>query len=175
MIGKLSLASAIFFSLLACVSEPAQTEQIKTAIMRYNQLLMEGYQKLSMNPLQEVATKEQAEKAYYHMAALGEGGMRMESKLKKIDYQEIKFPSQDEVCVTTREIWDFSHNDLRTGEKKYEQKDFAYLTKYELKREGNRWMIQKINAVEGDPAKKTEPPKWFSTRRPVSPPPRVPN
>ena len=165
MIKKLSLLLVLFWVVAACSPVSEENTQLKSVINRYNQLLVQGYTTLNMNPLQEVATKELAEKAYYHMAALGEGGMRMESKLKKIDFKEVKFLKPGEVYVITRETWDFSHNDVKTGEKKYEQKDFDYETKYELKKEDTRWMIQKINAVEGNPSKKTEAPKWFSTPR----------
>lgn len=45
--------------------------QVKNVIRRYNEFLIYGYKNLNMNPLHEVAAPEVAEKAYYHMAAIG--------------------------------------------------------------------------------------------------------
>ena len=72
-------------------------------IVRYNQLLSEGYKTINMTKLQEVATQELAEKAYYHMAAIGEGQSRMVSELKKINFVESDC-SKPSICrVVTRE------------------------------------------------------------------------
>lgn len=116
--------------------------------MRYNQLLVEGYRTLNMNSLLEVASRERAESAYFHMAALGEAGIRMESAQKKIEFQELKFPKPGEAVVITREVWDFSHKDIASGALKFERKDFVYRNRYELRRDGSRWIIHTIRTVD---------------------------
>lgn len=127
-------------------------DQVKNTIMRYNQLLVYGYDKLNMNPLQEVATVRQAEKAYHHMAAIGEGGVRMTSAVKKTDFTKITFPIPEKAEVKTRELWDFAYNDIKTGVKKEEMKDFVYLMNYWLERQNGRWIIVDIRAAEETPA-----------------------
>jgi len=138
---------------------------IKNIIVRYNELLTFGYQNLNMNPLQEVATLNQAEKAYFHMAALGEGNVRMVSHLNKIDFDRVTFPEPHKAVIRTRETWDFSYTDIKTGEKKEEQKDFVYFMTYTIEQKDNRWLITDIAASsEERPIKKTGPRKFRGDR-----------
>lgn len=132
-------------------SEPA----VKGAIMRYNQLLSDGYRSLNMNPVQEVATPEQATKLYHHMAALGEGRIRMDSTLKNIQFVKVAFPTNKEATVNTRETWDFTHLDIGTGKKIYEERDFVYEMEYGLKSDGGgHWLIHKVTTLGGEGARK---------------------
>lgn len=116
-------------------------------VERYNQLLAEGYKKLNMTSLQEVATSEQAEKAYVHMAAIGEGKMRMISQLKKLDFIYIDTSKPKQCRVTTREIWDFSYYNIQTGIKLEEEKDYVYHVAYVLEKRNGQWIITTISAT----------------------------
>ncbi|OGW25223.1 MAG: hypothetical protein A2X59_12555 [Nitrospirae bacterium GWC2_42_7] len=139
-------AIAVLTMLILLSGCSKETARIQDTVIRYNQLLIEGYKSLNMNPLQEVATKEQATKLYYHMAALGEADIRMHSQLKKIDFQGVTFPGSDKAVVMTREVWDFAHMDIRSGEKIYEEKGFIYNVSYELMKDKERWLIEKVVA-----------------------------
>ena len=121
-------------------------ELVKKIVERYNVLLAAGYKNLDMNPLQEVATVEQAEKAYTHMAAIGEGTVRMVSRLKKIDYVQVLFPREDKGVVRTREIWDFAYTDIKSGRKNEEVTDFPYDVSYTLEKKDGRWLITDVVA-----------------------------
>lgn len=147
-------------------------DQVKNVILRYDQLLVYGYENLNMNSLQEVTTHEQAEKAYYHMAAIGEGGVRMTSHLNKIDFTQVSFPTAAKAVVKTREIWDFAYNDIKTGVKKEEKKDFVYLMNYTLEYQNGRWLIMEASAgSEEKPGQKTEPRRFQGDGQVVSSPP----
>ncbi|WP_298268795.1 hypothetical protein [Geobacter sp.] len=124
-------------------------QQVQGTIRRYNQLLIDGYRKMNMNPLQEVATPEQAEKLYFHMAALGEGRLRLDSTLKNISFVNIDMAKPDEATVVTRETWDYTHVNLNTGGKFDEEKDFVYEMKYTLKRRDGRWIITNVATLGG--------------------------
>lgn len=118
-------------------------DEVKNIIMRYNELLAFGYANLTMTPLQEVANKAQAQKSYYHMAALGEGGVKMRSQFKQIEFMKIDFNAPGKTHVETREVWDYAYHDVNTGAKKEneEKKDFVYLMTYTLEQSGGRWFI----------------------------------
>ncbi len=130
---------------------------VKDTVKRYTQLLSEGYKTLNMNPLQEVATAELAEKAYYHMSAIGEGSTRMISKLKSIDFIETGFSSAKSSRVVTKEIWDFYYTELKTGARGNELKDYEYTVVYTLELQKNRWIITNIAATGED---RKEMPSW---------------
>lgn len=127
-----------------------RTDAVKNVVLRYNELLAFGYEHLDMTPLQEVTSERQAEKAYFHMAAIGEGGVRMLSRLNRIDFTGVSFPSPGKASVRTREVWDFAYHDIKSGTKKEDEKDFGYLMTYTLEEESGRWLITDSAAAGGD-------------------------
>ncbi len=149
MIKSLGVICLLFFALAACSRESADEKQVKDTVMRYNQLLAEGYQKLNMNPLQEAATTKQAEKAYFHMAALGEGRVRMESTLKKIKFIDMTIQQENKATVRTKEVWDFRHINIDTKQVVLEKKDFEYIITYELLKERGSWLVANVIVAEG--------------------------
>jgi hypothetical protein len=132
-------------------------EDAHTIIKRYNQLLSEGYKATNMTKLQEVATAELSEKAYYHMAAIGEGKSRMVSELKKLDFVETDCSKSATCRVVTKEIWDFAYADILTGARSNEVKDYRYDVQYVLENKQGRWLITEITAT-GEERK--ELPAW---------------
>ncbi|BBA69239.1 hypothetical protein YM18_0691 [Geobacter sulfurreducens] len=125
------------------------TGEVEATIRRYNDLLVQGYRVQNMNPLMEVTTHEHALKLYHHMAALGEGQLRMESKLKRIRFLNIERRGNSEATVETEETWDFTHYRMATNEKYAEEKDFIYRMGYVLNKENGRWLITGVNTISG--------------------------
>lgn len=124
-----------------------EADQVKNLIMRYNELLVFGYANLNMTPLQEVTTERQAQKTYFHMAAIGEGGARMRSRPVKVDFTEVSFPVPGTARVRTREVWDFAYHDITTDRKNEEKKGFVYLMTYTLVKSEGQWRITDTSAV----------------------------
>ena len=135
----------------------SSAEESHKLIVRYNQLLSEGYKTTNMTKLQEVATPELSEKAYYHMAAIGEGKSRMVSELKKIDFVETDCAAQTKCRVVTKEKWDFAYANIATGARSNEVKDYVYDVQYLLENRQRKWVITEITAT-GEERK--ELPSW---------------
>ena len=162
-------------SLIGCIPSAGKEDApLKEVIMRYNMLLAEGYRKLNMNPLQEVATREQAEKLYFHMAAIGEGRLRLESTLKDIKFVKVVVGKDDQATAETKEIWDFTHIDINTGSKFAEEKDFIYEIGYTLKKLNGRWLITNVATISGTSTNTVIPwpqiDRKGQLKRPVTPP-----
>jgi hypothetical protein len=136
-------------ALSGCNGGSPEEGAVKGTIMRYNQLVSEGYRKADMNRMQEVTTREQAEKLYYHMAALGEVHLRMDSTLKDITFLSIVLSAPDQASAETREIWDFTQQEIKTGKVFAQEKDFVYRMGYLLKKSNGRWMVSNANTIEG--------------------------
>jgi hypothetical protein len=134
-------------------------ELVKKIVERYTYLVAEGYKNLDMNPLQEVATNAEAEKAYIHMAAIGEGTSRLISQMKKISYEFVQFPTESTAVVRTKEIWDFSHTDIKSGKKTGEILDFPYDVTYTLEKKEGRWLITDIVASSEKDARENMKPQ----------------
>ncbi|MBT0665657.1 hypothetical protein KI809_15210 [Geobacter pelophilus] len=143
------LLTLFICGITACAPTGSKDKPIKAAIMRYNQLLADGYRSMNMNPLQEVATVDQATKLYHHMAALGEGKLRMDSSLKGIAFVKIDQPKPAEATVQTKETWNFTHINITTGKKFAEEHGFIYEMKYSMKQDGNRWLITNVDTISG--------------------------
>jgi len=135
----------------------AAAETTHSLIAKYNGLLSEGYKTTDMTKLQEVTTPELAEKAYYHMAAIGEGKSRMVSELKKLDFVETDCAKPAMCRVVTKEIWDFAYADILTGARSNEVKDYRYDVQYVMENKQGRWLITEITAT-GEERK--ELPAW---------------
>ena len=132
-------------------------ESSRKLILRYNKLLSDGYKTTNMTTLQEVATKELAEKAFYHMAAIGEGKSRLVSDLKKISFDETDCSKPARCRVVTKETWDFGYADLLTGKRSNEVNDYIYHVQYVLEIREGHWLLTEINAT-GEERK--ELPAW---------------
>ncbi len=129
---------------------PSVGNSPEETVKRYNQLLADGYKSLNMTQLQEVASTDQAEKAYIHMAAIGEGKVRMVSRLKKIDFQPEQTPKSGQCRLTSHEVWDFAYEDITSGAKSGEEKDYAYDVTYLLQMNNGRWQVIDVKATGED-------------------------
>jgi hypothetical protein len=133
----------------ACARETEEQRLVKAVVVRYNQLVAECYRAHNMNPMQEVATKDQAEKLYIHMAAIGEGQLRLESTLKDIAFKKIDISKPDRATVETKEVWDFTNIDIKANKVFAQEKDFIYEMGYELNKKDGRWIVTNVVTVNG--------------------------
>lgn len=160
----MKLAALLVFILIAALSgckdstpgKPGATGSQSTSdpekvshklIERYNSLLSEGYKSTDMTKLQEVTTPELAEKAYYHMAAIGEGKSRLVSEVKNIDFVVTDCATAGKCRVVTKEKWDFAYADIVTGARSNEVKNYFYDVQYLLENRQGRWLITEITAT----------------------------
>lgn len=136
---------------------PQETSQ--ALIRRYNQLLADGYRNLNMTPLQEVVTEDLANKAYYHMAAIGEGRNRMDSRLKSIEFVKTELLRPDRCQVQTREVWDYVYSEIATGKRVDAVNGYIYHVFYTVENKAGRWVITTIVA-NGDPDSEKKVSSW---------------
>src|SRR4030042_2381746 len=127
------------------------TVAVKDTILKYNQLLSEGYAKMNMTPLREVATDEHALKVYHHMAALGEAKIRMESQLVNIEFLDIQFPQKYSAKVKTKEKWDYTHVNIGTKMPATTVvQGLLYKLSYELIKKNGKWLVSSVSVLEGN-------------------------
>ena len=131
------------------VATAKDTQAVKDTILRYNQLLAEGYARMNMTPLREVATEGRTQKVYHHMSALGEAKIRMESQLVDIEFLDIKLPEKDLARIKTKERWNYTH--INIGSKMPSQtvgQGLIYKLSYELVRKDDRWFVSSVSVLE---------------------------
>ena len=114
---KAILLFLVLFIVCGCsAQETAGQLEIKDTVRTYNRLLNEGYKSLNMAPLNRVATQRRTVKAYHHMAALGEGGIRMEARIEQIQFLKVTRYSPEKAEVQTRERWNCYYYNIESGE-----------------------------------------------------------
>ncbi len=124
-----------------------QTEEVKQTVLRYTQFLAEGYARLSMGGLPEVATEKQTDKLYFHMAALGEGDAKMLANLDALGFDSVTFPGDQQAEAHTHEKWHYVYHAISTGEQRYANEVF-YRMIYRLVKKENSWLVDEVRVIE---------------------------
>jgi len=148
-------AVLVVILMVACnVQERSKVDPkvLEDTIIRYNSLLAEGYRTLNMNPLIQAATKESAQKAYYHMAALGEERRRMEATLERITFLHSTVTDETHAEMETDEEWKYVHYNIDTKEE-VSRNSVHYRLKYLLVMEGGKWLVSDIEIEKEESGK----------------------
>lgn len=123
-----------------------RAEAVRTAVREYNHRLVRAYAMMDMNELSGVATREQAQKEFYLMSALGEGHVRMVSVLRSIEFGPVTFQGQTKASVETTETWDYKHVSLDTSATIREEHGVEYHLRYELIDQGGAWLVSSVES-----------------------------
>lgn len=116
---------------------------LQAAVTWYCALLADGYRTLNMNPLSQVATPQQATKAYYYMAATGEAGLKMDATLKKIEFTAFREIGPNKAEVATDESWDYLFIEIKSGKAQFTNR-VSYTMTYHLEEQEGRWLVAAI-------------------------------
>lgn len=147
MIKKSIALLLLAVAVVSCSSvDTREAEQVRETVKRYNTQLAQGYATMNMGGLARVAEEPQTAKVYFHMAALGEGRIRMMSELKDISFKDIRFAAATSASVKTREVWDFRHVNIDTGKVERDEKGFVYRTNYHLAKKNGAWWVRDVTA-----------------------------
>ncbi len=144
----LMLLTVIVFLSGCTKSDKKEVELIKQSVMRYDQLLEAAYVMMVPGPLKEIATEEQTRKVMHHMYALKEGGIRIESELKEMEFLDINFLDDKRAIVRTKEIWDFRQVNFKTDKVVLDEKDVIHNLSYELIKENDKWLVNSVSVAE---------------------------
>ncbi len=149
--------------ILACVvvapgcaalgSASSDAAEVEATVNAYNNALSEAFVSLDMNALSSTATEKQAQEEYYLMAALGEGGVLMESSMTSIEFGDTVFSGADRASITTTETWDYDHVSLDTSETVRSERGVVYRLQYDLVLEDGHWLVDGVTSrdeIEGD-------------------------
>lgn len=136
------------------IDNPEEIEKVKMTVMLYDSLLAKGYRSLDMKTLAEAATEERVTKAFYHMAALGESGVKMDSTLQDIKFLDIKVVSPDKAEVITDEKWDYTYINIESDKQVYDN-SVEYKLRYNMVKMDKRWLVEDIK-VEYSKENKSE-------------------
>jgi hypothetical protein len=140
--------AAVLVLVAGCTPALSADEQaIRAIITRYNTLLADGYRALNMTSMSEVASQLQAEAEYIHMSSLAEGGIRLDSQLKQLEFVRVSIEATS-AQAETRETWDYRQYSRATGALVMEQKGLVYHLAWDLaKQDGGTWLVTDVRAI----------------------------
>lgn len=116
---------------------------IEKTIVWYTAFLADCYRSLNTQTLDRVATRKMVDTTYFHMAAIGEAGVKMDSKLKKITFSPLKEIGPDTVEVPAEEDWDYTYWDIMTGKRLFDNTVHYRLT-YQLEHKTDKWLVSDV-------------------------------
>ena len=151
----LSIIGCLFLLVAGCgqkAGEVPPKENFKETIRIYNGLLADGYRRQNMNHLIHAATEKKATKAYYHMAALGEGGVKMDSNLRELEVIGNKHLADNKAEVTCKERWEYRYINIYNGTSS-PLLTANYTTRYRLVKEKEKWLVSSVTILYSDRAK----------------------
>lgn len=139
---------------------------VRATIERYNAMLADGYRALDMNGMTQVATPVQAESEYIHMSSLAEGGVRLDSELKKIEFVRVSIEATSAVAET-RETWDYRQISRSSGKPVLVQEGLVYELAWDLQKQPDgKWLVSDVRAIS---TTQTSEPTVLGTITPVPP------
>lgn len=138
----------LLFLSFACAG---QNEDLQNAVRNYNMLLAQGYRTMDMTPLAAAATPDRVMKAYHHMAALGEGGMKMDASIDDIRFDTLKLLTSTEAEVVTKESWHYRYVALE-HDKPGKESAVRYTVLYRLIHAGEKWLVADLQILSSDKA-----------------------
>lgn len=136
--------------MFGCVGQSVEEGAIRDTVLRYNRLLAEGYSRMSMEPLLEVAAREEFSRVNHHMLALRSAGLRLESRLVKLEFTDVKIENPGAARATTREYWDFAQIGATSGRENLGARNVLHLLAYDLCKEGDVWRVQRVTPLDGN-------------------------
>jgi len=74
-----------------------------------------------------------------------------------LQFVRVDFPVPGEAAVETREVWDFTHYRIATGEKFAEEKGFVYRMSYALRQLQGKWVVAGVGVISGEATHTTIP------------------
>lgn len=128
---------------------------LREAIRQYCLLLAEGYQALDMNKLGFVATPEERERVYRHMAALGEARTRMVATLLRLDFVAAREVTPIVAQVRTRERWTYAYVNMDSGTT-LTSNTVEYTLEYHLHKRHEQWLVASVEILASGEGKGQE-------------------
>ena len=147
------IAVLVLLTASACEQKPpappADSRQptIEKTVTWYNAFLADSYRSLNTEALNRFASTKMVDTVYFHMAAIGEAGVKMDSKLKKITFTPLKETAPNTVEISTKEEWDYTYWDIKTGKRMFDN-SVQYSLTYKLEHPDDKWLVSAITVQD---------------------------
>lgn len=132
-------------ALAACrpseTTRAAEMEGIRQSLQAYLPRLGEAYATGDATLLEGYAVEKEVASVARRIRELAHQGILLEPTLKELTLEEVEVWSHANAYATTVEVWDIRELTVGSGTLISEELNQRSRVKYQLKREGDRWLI----------------------------------
>lgn len=128
------------------------TQAVRQAVLDYNDALARAFWMRDLNELVGVATDEQIVEETYIAALLDSEGSVMRASLVSIEFGDVVVYAEDDVSITTTEVWDYDYVSLETSETVRSERGVEYQLRYDLVLENGQWLVYTVDAFDLTPS-----------------------
>jgi len=139
------LSICILEGIIACGKEGSEGELLlQNAVRKYNSTLAEAYRERSVEPLMGAATEKEIERVELLIRMLEQKGLFLDGQLRRIDFGRAEMEAEDRGRISTEEVWDYRHLDVKT-KGIISKRKITYRLIYHLVKDKDGWLVDRVN------------------------------
>lgn len=120
-------------------------EEIRATLMEYLPKMAEAYRSGDVEPLEGYTTQKERAILDKHITELERRGLSMDTELLTLTIEDLNLVNYANAYVTTVETWDVTSYAVGTDRVVGEDLGQSSRVRYQLKREGDRWIVMARN------------------------------
>lgn len=133
----------------ACKKAPAREEMIKEVIVKYDIALIEAYRRLTIRPVEKVASDLEVSKNNAILLGFYQDKIFMESHLEDIKFRNIKFESDTKAEARVTEKWRWRHLHRETKKEVKPWVESEQKLRYHLVKDPKKgWIVDSVEFVK---------------------------
>lgn len=135
-------------------------EGMKNAVRGYVQAVIDAnLSDRHFQFLEKYATEKEAKRVFIFIKPDRERNLAMYMRVNKLSFDNIS-SSESTNFVDTSEHWDFQYLAIKTSKPTDPVRSIRYKLRYHLIRDGDRWMVSKLEEREKSKTGEYIPPRW---------------
>jgi hypothetical protein len=138
------LILVVILFIYGCSSEK---NKIKNLVIVYNQVLIDAYLRPEPKLMELFVSKEELIRIESYIFYLLKKNRILKCDIKELNFERISIKDK-EAEVFTKERWVYRYLDARTRKPISKDYDITYSNVYYLKRKGDRWIVDRLDAKE---------------------------
>lgn len=122
--------------------------RVRAVVRSYNLALQEAYAEKRPELLAETATPDEQSRVATLIFGLSQQGKVLESRQETLEVRSVELLGSDKAELTAQEIWWYRHYDREATKVVQEPKRAQYSIRYLLVKEGDRWLVDRLENLE---------------------------
>jgi BMFP domain-containing protein YqiC len=143
-IRRATTAALVLLAVAGCRNreDVAAAERLVRA---YDRAVIEAHLTRSMDPLEKLTSRDEYDRLQITLVGMSARHELLRSSLESLEIRSASFDKKQETGVAVAdERWTYERVDSNTGEVRLAKTEARYRLKYEFKRKGGAWVVDKV-------------------------------